>query len=80
VSEFPIRIPKASMATTEATIVEYLVDDGQTVAEGDPLWVIETDKVEQEIEAPTGGVVRWTGEVGETYEVATQIGHIETAD
>jgi biotin carboxyl carrier protein len=33
--------------------------------------------VENEIEAPVAGVVRISGEEGETYEVGTQIGSIE---
>jgi pyruvate/2-oxoglutarate dehydrogenase complex dihydrolipoamide acyltransferase (E2) component len=80
VAEIPIRIPKASLATTEATFIEWLVEDGQPVDEGAPLYLIETDKVEQEIDAPAAGVVHWTGERGETYEVGTQIGHIVLAD
>jgi pyruvate/2-oxoglutarate dehydrogenase complex dihydrolipoamide acyltransferase (E2) component len=78
VAEFPVRIPKASMAMTEATVIEWLVDEGKRVEEGESLYLIETDKVEQEIEAPASGVVHWTGEPGETYDVGTQIGHIET--
>lgn len=62
---------------TEGTLVEWLVVDGQTVAAGDLLYRVETDKVENEIEAPVAGVVRITGEEGETYDVGTQIGSIE---
>ena len=79
-SEFPIRIPKVSMAASEATIVEYVVEDGQRVEEGAVLYLLETDKVEQEIEAPESGVVRWTADIGETYDVGTQIGVIVTDD
>ena len=62
---------------SEGTLVEWLVADGDTVQPGDILYRIETDKVENEIEAPVGGVVRITGEEGETYDVGTQIGSIE---
>ena len=51
--------------------------DGDTVNVGDILYRVETDKVENEIEAPSAGVIRITGEEGETYEVGTQIGLIE---
>jgi pyruvate/2-oxoglutarate dehydrogenase complex dihydrolipoamide acyltransferase (E2) component len=47
------------------------------VQPGDILYRIETDKVENEIEAPVAGVVRITGVEGETYDVGTQIGSIE---
>ncbi len=62
---------------SEGTLVEWLVADGDTVQPGDILYRIETDKVENEIEAPVAGVVRITGEEGETYDVGTQIGSIE---
>lgn len=62
---------------TEGTLVEWLVADGAVVSPGDPLYRIETDKVENEIEAPVAGVLRHTGAAGQTYEVGTQIGIIE---
>lgn len=68
------------MAMSEAIVVEWLVEEGQRVEEGAPLWLMETDKVEQEMEAPASGIVHWTAEIGETYEVGTQIGSIETDD
>jgi pyruvate/2-oxoglutarate dehydrogenase complex dihydrolipoamide acyltransferase (E2) component len=77
VADFPIRIPRVSMAVSEATLVEWLVAEGERVEEGQPLYIIETEKVEQEIDAPASGVVRWTAEFGETYEVGTQIGNLE---
>jgi 2-oxoglutarate dehydrogenase E2 component (dihydrolipoamide succinyltransferase) len=80
VAEFPIRIPKASLATTEATFLEWLVEEGKPVEEGEPLYLMETEKVEQEMESPASGVVHWTAEPGQVYDVGTQIGHIETSD
>lgn len=62
---------------SEGTLVEWLVADGDTVQAGDILYRIETDKVENEIEAPVAGVVHITGEEGETYDVGTQIGSID---
>ena len=79
-ADFPIRIPKASLATTEATFIEWLVEEGKPVEEGQALYLMETEKVEQEIEAPASGVVHWSVTPGEIYEVGTQIGHIETSE
>lgn len=76
-ADFPIRIPKVSMAASEAGFSEVLIPDGGAVDEGDPLYVIETDKVEQEIESPAGGIVHWTAETQQMYDVGTQIGYIE---
>ena len=73
----PISIPKLGVSMTEGTLVEWMVSDGQQVRAGDVLYRLETDKVENDIEAPVAGVVRLTGVAGETYEVGTQIGTIE---
>jgi pyruvate/2-oxoglutarate dehydrogenase complex dihydrolipoamide acyltransferase (E2) component len=64
------------VAVSEAELVELLVDGGQHVDEGAPIYVIATEKVEQEIEAGASGTVQWTGEVGTTYDIGAQIGVI----
>jgi pyruvate/2-oxoglutarate dehydrogenase complex dihydrolipoamide acyltransferase (E2) component len=61
----------------EGAISEWLVDDGATVAEGDPLYILESDKVENEVAAPASGVLRQTGAAGEAHPVGTEIGTIE---
>lgn len=74
----PINIPKLGVSMTEGTIIEWLVADGDEVQEGDALFLIETDKVENEVGATVAGVVRITGEEGETYAVGDSVGEIET--
>jgi pyruvate/2-oxoglutarate dehydrogenase complex dihydrolipoamide acyltransferase (E2) component len=74
--DFVIRIPRVSVAVSEAELVDLLVEGGQHVAEGTPIYVIATEKVEQEIEAGASGTVRWTGEVGTTYDLGAEIGII----
>jgi 2-oxoglutarate dehydrogenase E2 component (dihydrolipoamide succinyltransferase) len=74
----PINVPKLGVSMTEGTIVEWLVADGDTVSEGQPIFIIETDKVENEVEAIASGTVRITGEEGETYPVGEAIGAIES--
>ncbi len=39
----------------QVLVVEWLVDDGSTVAAGDPVVVVDTDKAETELEAPVSG-------------------------
>jgi pyruvate/2-oxoglutarate dehydrogenase complex dihydrolipoamide acyltransferase (E2) component len=72
-----ICIPKLGVAMTEGTIVLWLVGDGATVAAGEPIYVLENDKVENEIEAPTAGVIHIVGTAGEVYDVGTLIATIE---
>jgi pyruvate/2-oxoglutarate dehydrogenase complex dihydrolipoamide acyltransferase (E2) component len=76
VAEFVIRIPRVSVAVSEAELTELLVGDGEQVSEGTPIYVIATEKVEQEIEAGASGTVQWTGSVGTTYDIGAQIGVI----
>ena len=62
---------------TEGTLIEWLVADGDTISPGQVIYRLETDKVENDVEAMVGGVIHLTGEEGETYEVGTQIGSID---
>jgi pyruvate/2-oxoglutarate dehydrogenase complex dihydrolipoamide acyltransferase (E2) component len=77
VGDFLIRIPRVSVAVSEAELVEMLVADGEHVDEGTPIYVIATEKVEQEIEAGASGTVQWTGEPGTVYDIGAEIGVIK---
>ena len=71
-------IPKVSMAAEEVLFVEWLVEDGAPIGEGDAIYSVETEKVETEVEAAATGVLRHGSAVGdETYAVGTEIGRIE---
>jgi pyruvate/2-oxoglutarate dehydrogenase complex dihydrolipoamide acyltransferase (E2) component len=76
VADFIIRIPRVSVAVAEAELTDLLVDAGEHVDEGAPIFVIATEKVEQEIEAGASGTVQWTGQVGTTYDIGAEIGVI----
>jgi len=70
-------IPKLAVSMTEGTIAEWLVEDGATVSAGQPVYRLETDKTDAEIEAPVAGVLHIEAEAGELLEVGTPIGEIE---
>ena len=72
-----VKIPQASVAVTEGTIVRWLAAEGDPVAEGQPLYLLETDKVEMEVEAPASGTVHLLGEAGQTYAVGADVGYID---
>jgi pyruvate dehydrogenase E2 component (dihydrolipoamide acetyltransferase) len=76
----PINIPKLGMTMMEATISEWLVGDQEQVEPGQVILVIESDKVESEIEAQVAGTLHITGATGETYLVGHQIGWIAPAE
>jgi pyruvate dehydrogenase E2 component (dihydrolipoamide acetyltransferase) len=62
-------------------LVEWLKADGDHVVKGEPLFVIETDKANMEIEAPATGVLhRVLAEAGSEVAVRARIGLIAAAD
>ena len=77
-ADFVIRIPRVSVAVSEAELIDLLVEDGQRVEEGTPIYVIATEKVEQEIEAGASGTIQWIGEVGTVYDIGVEIGVIKS--
>lgn len=71
-----LTIPKLQMSATEGTLAEWLVEDGEIVEAGQPIYSLETDKSVQEIEAPEAGKLTQKVAAGETYPVGTEIGEI----
>lgn len=53
-----VRMPQLGQTVEEASIVQWFKQEGDKVAEGEPLYSIQTDKAEIECEAPAGGVLR----------------------
>ena len=74
---YEILLPKLGFSMNEAVLAEWLVPDGATVKEGDPLYAIESDKSTQEIESPASGVLRIRAEPENTYHVGDVLGTIE---
>ncbi len=69
-------LPKTGMYEGSVTLTEWLVDDGDDVIEGEPLFVMESDKVEMEIEAEASGRVQQEAEPGFEAPIGTRIGVI----
>ena len=67
-------MPKLGLTMESGTIVNWLVDDGDEVQPGQAVLVIETDKVESEVEATGAGRFHRLGEVGQEYPCGAQIG------
>ncbi|MBV9996150.1 MAG: lipoyl domain-containing protein [Caulobacteraceae bacterium] len=72
-----VLLPKLGFSMDEGTVVEWLAADGAKVAEGAPLFVLESDKSSNEIESPASGVLKIIGAAGETFPVGAVIGLIE---
>lgn len=56
-ADFEIIMPKLGESVQEATITRWLVKEGDTVEEDQPLLEIATDKVDSDIPSPVEGVV-----------------------
>lgn len=50
-------MPNVSGTTTEAKITQWLKKEGDTVKEGEPLFIIETEKVTVDVEATASGTL-----------------------
>lgn len=71
-----LTIPRLEMAMSEGGLAEWIVADGADVAEGDPIYVLETDKATQDIVAPASGKLVHKATPGQVYPVGTEIGEI----
>jgi len=72
-----VLLPKLGFSMNEGTLTEWLADDGAQVAEGQPLYSLESDKSVTEVESPATGRLRILKPIDETYEVGTVLGVIE---
>lgn len=72
-----ILLPKIGFSMSEGQVAEWLVNDGDEVKEGQPLFSLEADKSTNEVESPASGKLKIVAETGETYEVGTVLGYIE---
>ena len=76
----PVYMPKFGMTMEAGLIVEWLVSEGDRVAEGAPIVLIETEKVSAELEAPAAGLIMEIGcQVDDEVPVGDIIAYIETA-
>jgi 2-oxoglutarate dehydrogenase E2 component (dihydrolipoamide succinyltransferase) len=64
------------MEMTEATVAHWLVDDGEWVEAGRPLYEMETDKATNEIEAPAAGRLRRIAREGLIYQVGDPVAEL----
>jgi pyruvate dehydrogenase E2 component (dihydrolipoamide acetyltransferase) len=70
-------LPRVDMDMTTGKIAKWFVEEGGSVAEGQPLFEIESDKAAMEIESPAAGVLSGvTGRPGDELPVGTVVGWI----
>jgi pyruvate/2-oxoglutarate dehydrogenase complex dihydrolipoamide acyltransferase (E2) component len=75
-----VKLPRIGMQMEEATIVRFCVELGSSFRAGDPLYEIETEKVSNEIEATSDGVMlEHCVAEGDIVEVGTPICIVDAA-
>ena len=52
-----LKMPKMGESITEGTIINWMIDEGETFEEGDVLLEVATDKVDNEVPASTSGTL-----------------------
>ena len=70
-------LPELGESVTDAILVEWLKSDGEAVTVDEPLAVIETDKADVELPAPSAGVLHRLKADGDTIEVGETIATID---
>ena len=73
-----IKMPQLGESVTEGTIERWLVKEGDTVEQYDPLFEVVTDKVNAEVPAEVGGTIaKILVPDGETVAVGTPVAEID---
>ena len=75
-----IYLVKVGMTMTEGIVDEWYVADGDSVEQGEPVYRLETEKVNMDVEADVSGVVKHIAQVGETLAPGDVVGWIFAAD
>ena len=71
-----VLLPKLGFSMNDGILSGWLVADGDRVVEGQPLYVLESDKSTQEIESPASGTLKICVAVGEAHPVGTVLATI----
>lgn len=72
-----VKIPTVGESVQEAILAEWFKQDGDPVAQDEPLFVIETDKVTLEVTAEVGGTLRIKVPAGETVAIGAVVATID---
>ena len=71
-------MPKLGLTMEEGSVVRWLKNEGDRIEKGEPILVVETEKVEYEVESPASGVLKKIiGQVEQVYPVGEVLAIIE---
>ena len=76
-----IPMPEMGESVTEGTVLEWHVEEGQPVAEGDTVIEVSTDKIDAEVPAPAAGTItKLLVSPDETVQVGQALAELETSN
>jgi 2-oxoglutarate dehydrogenase E2 component (dihydrolipoamide succinyltransferase) len=74
-------LPKMGESITEGTILNWLVQEGESFDEGDILVEVGTDKVDNEVPAPAAGIMsQHLCAANDVVQIGSVLAHFEEAD
>ena len=75
-----VKLPRLGQGMESGTIVRWLKTEGDAVTKGEPLYELDTDKVTQEVEAESDGVLLKIVIADGEVDVGTTVGIIGAQD
>ena len=69
-------LPKTGIYVDDVTLLQWLIPEGGHVQEGQPILIMETEKIEVEVEAEASGWLHRTIEPEATLPIGTVVGLI----
>lgn len=75
-----VEIPAMGESVSEVILIEWLKEDGEYVERDEAVCVLETDKANVDLPAPTAGVLKHGAELDSTLDVGAIIAQIEEGD
>ncbi|MCB0420916.1 MAG: 2-oxoglutarate dehydrogenase complex dihydrolipoyllysine-residue succinyltransferase [Bdellovibrionales bacterium] len=75
-----IVVPGVGESVTEATLVEWMAEDGSFVQKDEEIVTLETEKASVELVAEVSGILKTKVAAGETVQVGTVLGSVTPAE
>jgi pyruvate/2-oxoglutarate dehydrogenase complex dihydrolipoamide acyltransferase (E2) component len=72
-----VLFPKIGFSMSEGTLGDWMVADGESVREGQPIYTLESEKSVEEVESPATGRLRIIGRPGTVYQVGDKVAIID---
>jgi pyruvate dehydrogenase E2 component (dihydrolipoyllysine-residue acetyltransferase) len=70
----PVHLPKVGMTMEEGTLCRWMVPDGDAVTRGQPIFEMETEKVQMEVEAEADGALKHLVAEGDVLKPGDVVG------